>query len=343
MSMKNRLNQGSNRYAQSVQDIARGSQGNKLSADLSPGKKSMDKDEFLLIDVDLLEEFTLKENQDFSPWDEASFDELVVSIDQYGIMTPIIIRPLNSEESRFEILAGEHRWKAAKTLNHQQVPCRIYRGNDQDAKSVFALTNILSRELTLADKITWGSRYYEITKGKSKELIESLKKQGLLKTIDVNDVSKRQLYRYYKISTLPAEIFLAVTEGRIDLKSGELMSGFALDELSLLDEFAPNIKNPAMVKGILALQKGEIEGYEFDETGLHYIISIPKKTASTHSFSYVMNQAKVILKEKIEKDSYAQAPEILSDALELYSKYGQQQDILEKAMKEYHQNHSLSL
>lgn len=338
--MKNKFNQGSNRYAKSVQDISQGNQGNKLSADLSPGKKSMEKEEFFLIDVDLLEEFTLKENQDFSPWDEASFDELVVSVNQYGIMNPLIIRPLNAEESKFEILSGEHRWKAAKTLNHQQVPCRIYRGSDQDAKSVFALTNILSRELTLGDKITWGSRYYEMTKGKSKELIESLKKQGLLKSLDV-DLSKRQLYRYHKINSLPPEVFLAVTEGRVDLKSAEIMSSFALDELNLLDEFAPNIKNSAIVKGILALQKGEMEGYVFDEMGLNAIINAPKKAPQTSTFSYVMTQAKTILKEKIEKDSYANAPEILETALDLYSKYGNQQEILEKAMAEYQEKYRL--
>lgn len=339
--MKNKFNQGSTRYAQSVQDISKGSQGNKLSADLSPGKKSMEKEEFFLIDVDLLEEFTLKENQDFSPWDEASFDELVVSVNQYGIMNPLIIRPLNKEESKFEILSGEHRWKAAKTLNHQQVPCRIYRGNDQDAKSVFALTNILSRELTLADKITWGSRYYEMTKGKSKELIESLKKQGLLKTLDV-DLSKRQLYRYYKINTLPPDVFLAVTEGRIDLKSAEIMSGFALEELNLLEEFAPNIKNSSIVKGILALQKGEIEGYQFDEVGINSIINTPKKTVKENSFSYVMSQAKVILKDKIQKEHYAEAPEILESALDLYSKYAIHQDILEKAVAEYQAKYQLN-
>lgn len=339
MGKNKNINQGSDRYKTAVQSLSSGNEGKKLPVNNLGGKEKLGDSEFFLVDINLLQEFTLKDNQDFSPWKKEEFDELVVSVEQYGIMNPIIIRPLDGAETGYEILAGEHRWKAAKVLNHNQVPCRVFRGSDQDAKSIFALTNLLNRELTLEDKINWGSQYYNLTKGKSEALIQSLKKQGLLKSMDIGEVSKRQLYRYHRASLLPKDLFQAVKEGRISLTVGEAFSFFDLEEQTLLEENALNITNAKTANMLLSLQKGEILGESFDEKGVNYVLQKAKEGAKESSFTYVVNHAKKILKEKISKEDYGNAPEILNDALDLYSKFGAEKDILAQALAEYKKNH----
>ena len=47
-------------------------------------------------------------------FDESNLEDLANSIKERGIIQPIIVRKLNSEKTKFEIIAGERRWLAAQ-------------------------------------------------------------------------------------------------------------------------------------------------------------------------------------------------------------------------------------
>src|SRR5207249_7805750 len=55
--------------------------------------------------------------------DEASLAELADSIRARGVIQPIVVRPV--EPGRYEILAGERRWRAARLAGQEQVPALI--------------------------------------------------------------------------------------------------------------------------------------------------------------------------------------------------------------------------
>ena len=55
-----------------------------------------------------------------SRMDEASLDELAASIKAQGVMQPILVRPVDA--NRFEIVAGERRWLAARRAGLAEVP-----------------------------------------------------------------------------------------------------------------------------------------------------------------------------------------------------------------------------
>ncbi len=55
--------------------------------------------------------------------DDATFNRLVDEIADVGLIDPIEVVPM--EDGTYVILGGEHRWRAAKTLGHEEVPCVI--------------------------------------------------------------------------------------------------------------------------------------------------------------------------------------------------------------------------
>lgn len=75
--------------------------------------------------------------------DPESLEELASSIRAQGIMQPIVVRPV--EKERFEIIAGERRWRAAQLAELDQVPV-IIRDVSDDAAVAMALIENIQRE-----------------------------------------------------------------------------------------------------------------------------------------------------------------------------------------------------
>ena len=74
-----------------------------------------------------------------------SLDELTNSIKEQGVIQPIVVRPDQSEESKYEIIAGERRWLASQNAGLHEVPVVIL--NIDDAKSLeFAIVENVQRQ-----------------------------------------------------------------------------------------------------------------------------------------------------------------------------------------------------
>jgi ParB family chromosome partitioning protein len=77
--------------------------------------------------------------------DEASLDELAASIREQGIMQPILVRPVDG--GRFEIIAGERRWRAAQRAGLTEVPALVKAVPDQAALALALIENIQREDL----------------------------------------------------------------------------------------------------------------------------------------------------------------------------------------------------
>ncbi|WP_114165086.1 nucleoid occlusion protein [Exiguobacterium sp. TNDT2] len=76
-------------------------------------------------------------------FEPAKIEELAVTIDEYGLLQPIIVR--KAEEDRYEIVAGERRFRAVKSLGWSFIPA-IVREMDDDTTAALALIENLQRE-----------------------------------------------------------------------------------------------------------------------------------------------------------------------------------------------------
>ena len=78
--------------------------------------------------------------------DSASLDELAASIRAQGLMQPILVRPLAGED-RYEIVAGERRWRAAQMAGMSEVPTLIREIPDEAALAMALIENIQRENL----------------------------------------------------------------------------------------------------------------------------------------------------------------------------------------------------
>jgi ParB family transcriptional regulator, chromosome partitioning protein len=77
---------------------------------------------------------------------EDKIDELALTIRTHGIIQPIVVR--ECEDGKFEIIAGERRWRAVQKLGWSEIPAIVKNLNDKETASVALIENLQREELT---------------------------------------------------------------------------------------------------------------------------------------------------------------------------------------------------
>ncbi|WP_375685784.1 ParB/RepB/Spo0J family partition protein, partial [Bartonella sp. TT110JLCBS] len=78
---------------------------------------------------------------------ETELDNLAQSIRQHGVVQPVIVRPLRDHPHRFELIAGERRWRAAQRANLSQLPVIIRDVDDKTALELAIIENVQRADL----------------------------------------------------------------------------------------------------------------------------------------------------------------------------------------------------
>lgn len=110
-------------------------------------------DELRNIDVDLIERGPWQPREHF---DEEALQELSESIATQGVVQPIVVREKASADgqSRYEIVAGERRWRASQKAGLSKVPAVVKRFDDQTAAAVSLIENIQRENLNPLEEST---------------------------------------------------------------------------------------------------------------------------------------------------------------------------------------------
>ncbi|HTV31586.1 MAG TPA: ParB/RepB/Spo0J family partition protein [Methylocella sp.] len=78
---------------------------------------------------------------------EVELDELAASIREKGILQPLLVRPLVGQADRFEIIAGERRWRAAQRAGLHDVPVHVVEADDREALEFAIIENVQRADL----------------------------------------------------------------------------------------------------------------------------------------------------------------------------------------------------
>lgn len=78
-------------------------------------------------------------------FDEAALQELTESIEQYGLIQPIVVRKL--ETGYYQIIAGERRWRASRRAGLREVPVRIIEADDRKTAELALVENLQREDL----------------------------------------------------------------------------------------------------------------------------------------------------------------------------------------------------
>ena len=152
--------------------------------------------------------------------DDAEMDALIESIREYGIYTPLIVRPMEGQENEYEVISGHRRLYAAQKAGLFEVPALIYP-LDRSAAAIAVVDSNLHREHILPSEKAFAYKLKMDAlrhQGKRTDLTSSqiATKYNAAAQVGVDTGESRdQVYRYIRLTNLIPALLKLVDEGRI--------------------------------------------------------------------------------------------------------------------------------
>ena len=154
------------------------------------------------------------ENHPFQVKDDDEMNQLVWSVLTQGVLTPLVVRPLENDE--YEVISGHRRLYACQKAGIEMVPALIY-ALDRDAAAVALVDSNLHREKILPSEKAFAYKLKMDAlshQGTSRQLGE---KWSVSQLSEAGTDSERQIHRYIRLTELIPQILSMVDAGRIAL------------------------------------------------------------------------------------------------------------------------------
>lgn len=157
-------------------------------------------------------------------FDDSKIEELARTIHTHGIIQPIVVRTM--ENGDYEIIAGERRYRAMKSLQWVEVPAIIREMSDKETASVALIENLQREELTAIEEAQAFQQLLELHELTQEALAQRL---GKGQSTVANKLRLLKLPEQIKESILKREISERHARALVPLKNEEL-------QLQLLEE-----------------------------------------------------------------------------------------------------------
>lgn len=177
-------------------------------------------------------------NQPRREFDEESLRELAISIREIGIIQPITLRQV--ADNRFQIIAGERRWRASQMAGLKAIPAYIRTINDENVMEMALVENIQREDLNAIEIALAYEHLIENTGMTQEKVSERVGK------------SRTAITNYLRLLKLPAQIQMALQKHEIDM--GHARALLSLDSPSMQIKLYKEIqKNNYSVRKVEAL------------------------------------------------------------------------------------------
>ncbi len=105
-------------------------------------------------DVDSIKISDVKpnQNQPRKHFDRDKLAELTASVVKHGVLTPILVREVDADDHKYQIIAGERRWRASKAAKVETIPARILKTNEVELLEIGLIENIQREDLNPIDE-----------------------------------------------------------------------------------------------------------------------------------------------------------------------------------------------
>lgn len=232
-------------------------------------------------------------------FDEETIAELAASIREHGVLQPILVRPL--PEGRFQLIAGERRWRASKVAALSTIPALVEEIDDETALEIAIIENLQREDLSPLDEATMYDRMirehgYSVRKlaqklGKDKGYLENR-----LRLADAPD-EVRQLVSVRKDTLSHAYELMKVADPRKRRKLADQVARGELSLVKLREKIEGRQPRPEREPVVFEIEADE--EYEPEPDQVAEIAVLPAEPAKPPS-----------------EDSLVSAKEQLSEALE---------------------------
>jgi len=147
-------------------------------------------------------------------FDEAEIDTLADSLQQHGLLQPVIVRRI---DERYQLVAGERRLRAAIKAGWAEVPVQVVEADDRQTAEIAIVENLQRKDLNPLEKAASFQRYLESYAATQEELAQRLQ------------IDRSTIANLIRLLELPAEVQHSV-------RAGSISQGHARALLPLGDE-----------------------------------------------------------------------------------------------------------
>ena len=137
---------------------------------------------------------------------DAELGELAESIKQRGVIQPIVVRAIKGVQDRFEIIAGERRWRASQLAGLHEVPIVPVEVSDSDALEIMIIENVQREDLNAIEE----AQGYHALVDEFKRSQEDIAK--------IVGKSRSHVANMMRLTKLPTEVQALISKG--DLSAG---------------------------------------------------------------------------------------------------------------------------
>ncbi|RCW64567.1 nucleoid occlusion protein [Saliterribacillus persicus] len=175
--------------------------GDKEEHEVEDDQEAYHPDEVMEIPLELIEANRFQPRTIFS---QEKIEELAQTIHTHGLIQPIVLRKVeDADTEKYELIAGERRWRAANHLEWKTIPAIIRNMSDKETASVALIENLQREELTVIEE----AKAYE-----SLLELHQLTQEALAQRLGKNQSTIANKMRLLK---LPEEVQVAILNKQI--------------------------------------------------------------------------------------------------------------------------------
>jgi ParB family transcriptional regulator, chromosome partitioning protein len=134
---------------------------------------------------------------------DAELGELADSIRQRGVIQPIVVRPVKGAQDRYEIIAGERRWRASQLAGLHEVPIVPVEVSDSDALEIAIIENVQREDLNAMEE----AQGYHALADEFRRSQEDIAK--------IVGKSRSHVANMMRLTKLPAEVQAYIAKGEL--------------------------------------------------------------------------------------------------------------------------------
>ncbi|MDG1582912.1 ParB/RepB/Spo0J family partition protein [Pseudomonas sp. GOM6] len=187
--------------------------GGSTAATLEEEAVKVDTRELQHLPLDLIQRGKYQPRRDMDP---AALEELASSIKAQGVMQPIVVRPIGG--GRFEIIAGERRWRASQQAGLDKIPAMVREVPDEAAIAMALIENIQREDLNPIEEAVALQRLQQEFELTQQQVADAVGK------------SRVTITNLLRLIALPDEIKTLLSHGDLEMGHARALLGLPLEQ-----------------------------------------------------------------------------------------------------------------
>ncbi|MDH1264918.1 ParB/RepB/Spo0J family partition protein [Pseudomonas sp. GD03944] len=187
--------------------------GGTSAAALQEEATEVDSRELQHLPLDLIQRGKYQPRRDMDP---TALEELAQSIKAQGILQPIVVRPIGG--GRFEIIAGERRWRASQQAGIERIPAMVRDLPDEAAIAMALIENIQREDLNPIEEAVALQRLQQEFQLTQQQVAEAVGK------------SRVTITNLLRLIALPEEIKTLLSHGDLEMGHARALLGLPLEQ-----------------------------------------------------------------------------------------------------------------